>query len=229
MVVLGEMRPSRLPDVVARQIEEHVFAQNLVDGDQLPTEAQLSAQYDVSRTVVREATRILEQRGLVTIRPGRGMLVAKPDGGPVARQYALLLRSNPVAFDQLMDTRLLVEVHLTGLAAENRTVEDVAAMRSGLTAARANRQDYDLCLTEDLRLHALVGQASGNPLMSLFVDPVNQCLRESYRSKASYLSRLDSTLEEHEHIVDAIAAGDAESARDASRRHLERVKAAGTR
>ena len=228
MVISPDLRPSRLPDVVAHHIEELVFARNLAEGDQLPTEAQLCAEYDVSRTVVREATRILEQRGLVTIRPGRGMLVAKPDAGPIARQYALVLRSNPAAFDQLMDTRLLVEVHLTGLAAEHRTADDLAAMRATSATARAHRHDYELCLNEDLRFHAVVGQASGNPLMSLFVDPVNQCLRESYRSARGYLSRLDSTLDEHERIVDAIAAGDVESARTASRLHLERVKAAGT-
>ena len=162
-----QLRPARLPDVVAGHIEEDLFARNLVHGDQLPTEIELAAQYDVSRTVVREATRILEQRGLVTVRPGRGLLVATPNGGPVARQYALLLRSNPAAFDELMDTRLLVEVHLTGLAAEHRTAEHLAALRASLDAVRANRDDFDVCLREDLSFHALVGRACGNPLMSL--------------------------------------------------------------
>ena len=218
------LRTPRLPDVVADHIEAYVFERGLVAGDQLPTEAQLVEQYDVSRTVVREAARVLEQRGLVDIRPGRGMVVSKIDGAPVVRQYALLLKANPAAFEQLMDVRLLVEVHIAGLAARNHSNNDLLAIQTTLDQVRGNRDDFDLCLNEDLRFHTLVGQACGNPLMSLYVDPVNECLRETYRIPFGYMARLESTIEEHQAILDAITHGDADSAREAAREHLERVK-----
>lgn len=222
--VADTSRPLRLPEVVADRIQTELFAKGLLAGDQLPTEVQLAGQYDVSRTVVREAARILEQRGLVDIRPGRGMVVTKLDTDLVARHYALLLKSSPAAFDELMDVRLLVEVHVTGLAAEHRSEADLKAMQASLDNAAAHRDDYSVCLTEDLRFHSLVGRACGNPLMLLFLNPVNECLRETYQVPSSYMARLKSTLHEHQVILDAISAADVEVARVAATRHLERIK-----
>jgi GntR family transcriptional repressor for pyruvate dehydrogenase complex len=225
---INDSRPQRLPEIVANRIQDALIDAGLVVGAQLPTEPQLAEQYGVSRTVVREAARILEQRGLVDIRSGRGMTVLGVNGAPIARHYALMLKTSPYAFDQLMDARLLVEVPLTGLAAEHRTEEDLAEMRASLANVRAHRDSPSVCINEDLHFHALVGRASGNPAMSLFVDPVNECLRESYEPDFAYMARLDATLDEHDAIFAAIADSDSVRASELARVHLERVKRAGT-
>lgn len=80
----------RLSDVVAQTLQDEILS--LAVGDRLPTEAELAERFEVSRTVVREATRLLVQRGLVTVSPGRGMAVAAVDGSVIAEQYGLLLR-----------------------------------------------------------------------------------------------------------------------------------------
>jgi GntR family transcriptional regulator, transcriptional repressor for pyruvate dehydrogenase complex len=223
----ADPRPPRLPEVIANRIEAALIADGIGVGEQLPTELKLAEQYGVSRTVIREAARILEQRGLVDIRSGRGMTVVELDAAPVARHYALMLRTAPAAFGQLMDARLLVEVPLTGLAAAHRSEEDLAELRASIDRVRSNRSNTQLCLDEDLHFHSLVSRASGNPMMSLFVDPVNACLRESYEPDFAYMSRLDSTIDEHQAILDAIAAGDGETASALARTHLERVKRDG--
>jgi GntR family transcriptional repressor for pyruvate dehydrogenase complex len=225
---INDSRPQRLPEVVANRIQDALIDAGIVVGEQLPTEPQLAEQYGVSRTVVREAARILEQRGLVDIRSGRGMTVLGVDGAPIARHYALLLKASPRAFDQLMEARLLVEVPLTGLAAEHRTDQDLDEMRRSLEKVRTNRDSPAICIDEDLHFHALVGRASGNPMMSLFVDPVNECLRESYEPDFAYMARLDATLDEHDAILAAIADSNAELASELAKAHLERVKLAGT-
>lgn len=222
--VTDTSRPLRLPEVVADRVQAELFAKGLLAGDTLPTEVQLAEQYAVSRTVVREAARILEQRGLVDIRPGRGMVVTKLDGAPLARHYALMFKASPAAFDHLMDVRLLVEVHATGLAAEHRSDSDLKAMQASLDHVAQHSNDYRLCLAEDLRFHSLVGRACGNPIMSYFLDPVNECLKETYRVSSGYMARLESTLSEHQTILNAIAAADVEKARLAATRHLERIK-----
>ena len=217
-------KPKRLPLVIADRIQDEVFARGLSVGDHLPTEAKLAEQHDVSRTVVREAARILEHRGLVDIRPGRGMTVAAPDLTPITRHYSLLLRSNPEAFDQLIDLRLLLEVQITGLAAEGRSEAHLERMAASLARIRDHRDDFDIVLEEDLRFHALVSEASGNAVMAMFLDPVNECLRETYRVPFAYLSRLDHTLEEHEAILKAISEQDVPASRLAATRHLQRIK-----
>ncbi|GAA0528690.1 GntR family transcriptional regulator [Saccharopolyspora subtropica] len=216
-------RPPRLPEVVAERLQQDLLAQDLRPGDRLPTESQLVERYGVSRTVIREAGRILEQRGLVDIRPGRGMTVAAPDGSAIVQHYSLMLGMNAMTFQQLMETRLIIEVEVAALAALRRTDEDLADMRASLERAQARADDYQVCLEEDMRFHEIVTRASGNPFFSWFMDPVNTCLRESYQDSSAYLASLPQTFAEHRAILDAIAAGDPDAARRSAREHLNRV------
>jgi GntR family transcriptional repressor for pyruvate dehydrogenase complex len=221
----GDVRQPRLSSVVAERLQQRILTERLRPGDKLPTEAELVAEYDVSRSVVREAGRILDDRGLVDIRPGRGMVVARPDGSQVAAQYAILLQMDEAGFDQLMQTRMIVETELSALAALHRTDDDVAALRGSLDRARAGAGDFETFLEEDLRFHELISRSSGNPFFALFIDPVNVCLRNLYTDPARYLASAALTFAEHGAILDAIADGDADAARAASRRHLSRVAA----
>jgi len=218
-------RPSRLPEVIADRIQDLLIAERLPPGSQLSTENELAERYEISRTVVREAARILEERGLVSIRPGRGMITVELDGAPIARHFALLLKASPVAFEQLMDARLLIETRVAGLAAMNRDEPDLIRLQSTVDGVRANRFDFDRCLAEDLRFHVDLCRASGNPMLSLLIDPINECLRETYTVESDYMSRLDETLTEHQAILDAVAAGDAGAAEAACAHHLDRIRA----
>jgi DNA-binding FadR family transcriptional regulator len=208
---------------VAEQIQRDLLAQGLRPGDRLPTEPQLVERYGVSRTVIREAGRILDQRGLVDIRPGRGMVVARPDGSAIARQYALMLGMNAATFQQLMQTRLIIEVEVAALAAVHRSEEDLRDLRECVARTEESPGDFRACLEADIRFHEIVTRASGNPFFSWFMDPVNTCLRESYKDSFQYLAALPQTIKEHGAILEAIADGDAERAKGTSRRHLERV------
>src|SRR3954447_14512152 len=93
----------RLPEVVADALQQEILKAGLNAGDRLPTEPELAESYGVSRTVVREAARLLAQRGLVTVRPGRGMTVAEVDGRVIAEQYGLLMRLSDGTFAQLLE------------------------------------------------------------------------------------------------------------------------------
>lgn len=217
-------RPQRLPEVVADAIQSEILSGGLVAGRQLPTEPQLAERYAVSRTVVREAARMLEQRGLVDIRAGRGMVVAEPSGAPIAAHYSLLLQAGSAAFDQLMDVRLLVEGRVAELAAAHRGETDLADLRLSLDAAAAVGTDYERSLAEDIRFHALLGKASGNPVLALLVEPINDCLRASYRAPMAYLASQGRTLDEHRAIYDAVVARDPDAARATLGAHLQRVR-----
>ena len=116
----------RLSDTVAQALQEDILG--LTTGDRLPTEAELVERFGVSRTVVREATRLLVQRGLATVSPGRGMTVAAVDGSVIAEQYGLLLRLGGGSFEELMELRLVLEVEMAALAAARRTPAQLAEL-----------------------------------------------------------------------------------------------------
>jgi GntR family transcriptional repressor for pyruvate dehydrogenase complex len=213
----------RLPEALADTLQQEILGAGLKLGDRLPTETELGERYNVSRTVVREAARLLVQRGLVTVTPGRGMTVAQVDGRLIAEQYGLLLRLSDGTFEQLLELRLVLEVEMAALAAARRSPDQLAAMRERnrqLVAARGSREEF---LTADLAFHELMAEASHNPFFRLVIDPINGFLRDTYRSSSGYPSEAHHTIDEHNQIADAIAAGDPGGARYATERHLRRV------
>ncbi|WP_162903732.1 FadR/GntR family transcriptional regulator [Leucobacter sp. wl10] len=218
-------RPKRLPEIVADQLQEYILSNGLSAGDRLPTEPALTEMYEVSRQVVREAARLLEQRGVVEIRAGRGMSVADVSVDRVHDIYRLFLRFKPENFQDLLATRLVLEPGTAALAATQRSEEDIARMRETLQASKSLASDaFSEHLALDLEFHRRVSDACHNPFLIALSTPINESLREVYAEPIAYLSSLPRTHAEHETILEAIAAGDEEAARTATVAHLGRVR-----
>lgn len=213
----------RLSEHVVDALQTEIVGARLTAGERMPTEAELAARFDVSRTVVREAVRMLVQRGLVDVRPGRGMMVAEFDGQSIVDQYDLMLQISEGTFIQLMDMRMVLEVEIAALAAEVRTEKDVQAMQQAINLASSHRDDREICLGADLAFHRAVAQASGNPFFTLVIRPVNDFLRRAYAQAFGYLANQKYTIEEHQAICNVIAARDPDGARAATQQHLERI------
>ena len=211
----------RLSDTVAQALQEDILG--LSAGDRLPTEADLVARFGVSRTVVREATRLLVQRGLVTVSPGRGATVAPVNGSVIAEQYGLLLRLGGGSFEQLMEFRLALEIEMTALAAARRTPEQLAGLNEINERLRAADPSTGEFLAADLAFHEGIADASGNPFFGLVVRPVNTFLADTYSTGAGYPSEAGHTVREHLEIAHAIEAGDPARARFAAEDHLRRI------
>lgn len=215
--------PRRLSEVVSQQIEDLVVAGHYRPGDKLPTEPELEEQFDVSRTVIREAGRILVERGLVDIRPGRGMVIAEFDGANLGRQFRLLLGLNAGTFAELMEMRLSLEVGMTELAASRHTPEDDELIAAALRNFSANQRSATKALDADLAFHEAIAHASHNPFFIQIVNPINDVLRDAYRDSLGYEAAMQRTYDEHVKIAEAIRLGDEKAAATLSRAHLERI------
>lgn len=211
----------RLSETVADALQVEVLG--LPVGEKMPTEAELADRFDVSRTVVREAARILVQRGLVTVSPGRGMTVAALDGSLIAEQYSLLLQLSEGSFEQLLEVRLVLEVEMSALAAARHTSKQVRSMRALNDKIRVANPGSEEFLDADLGFHEMIAEASGNPFFPLVIRPINKFLRETYSAGAGYPTEASHTVEEHLEIADAIAAGDPARTRFATENHLRRI------
>lgn len=221
-------RPRRLPEVVADRIEKFILDGKIQPGEKLPTEPMLSDMYDVSRQVVREAARLLEHRGIVSIRAGRGMVAAEVTTEGIANIYQLFLRFNPENFSELLEVRRVLEPGIAAVAATQRTDEDIASLQKLLSSARLQSSDYELCLALDLEFHNHVSGAAHNRFLSALADPVNIALRESYADPIAYLASLENTFVEHQAILDAIIAKNPEAASLATLAHLTRIQHEGS-
>ena len=198
-----------------------VVSGGLEPGERLPPERELCERLGVSRTVVREALNLLEARGLISIEHGRGAVVSGGNTDAVRDALGVILRVRPKALWELLEMRAILEVGISGLAAERATEEDTDAMRVQLERMAASIDTPEGYVDADVEFHALLARAARNGVLLTMLEPIVDLLRASRRVSAS--RRPGSALRalgEHEEILRRVEAGDAEGARREMRAHL---------
>ena len=213
----------RLSEEIADDLQREILALGAAPNHRLPTEVELAERFEVSRTVVREAAKLLVQRGLVTVAPGRGMVVAEYDGTYIAEQFALLMEASHGTFDQLLELRLALEVQMATVAAQTREEEVLRRMEDTVRSGQQALHEKTAFLESDMCFHELLAEACGNPYFELMSRPINQFLRRHYDSRETYPSDPARTLEEHVEILEAIRRRDTLGARHATEVHLRRL------
>lgn len=213
----------RLSQILADRLQLKILDEEMSPGSRLPTEVDLMEQYDVSRTVVREAAAILASRGLVDVRPRRGMTVRRADPRTMAAPLMALLKSNRVLPTQLIEVRQQLEKAIARTAAIHRTVEDLANLEACVWAAERVGSNQVEAARLDMQFHELLAEATHNPFYIVVTSPVTALLREMYEESFGYLALQSETNTEHRLILAAVAAGDAVAAERAIDAHLDRV------
>lgn len=213
----------RLSKTVAEDLQQKIISSELKVGDQLPTEPKLMEEYGVSRTVIREAAACLVSRGVVDVRPRRGMTVRAPDGKGLSDSLIAQLQMSNVSLSQLLQVRSVLETAMARLAAGQRTQGDITRLRDNLRRIESADNDRRNVLKIDLEFHDLLAEATHNPFFILVSRPITQLLYSIYINKSGYMTFRSTTYAEHRAIVDAIVDQDAESAVTAIEKHLNRV------
>ena len=154
---------------IISKIRDLINYKNLEPGDKLPSERMLSDKFGVSRGNLREAIQSLEFYGLLKSRPQSGTFIA--DIGPVAMKGMLeeILRLEEPDFKSLVETRILLELKTSRLAALRRTDEDLAQMKGALDAYSTKVLNGEDAVQEDLLFHLSIAKASGNSTMNRFM------------------------------------------------------------
>jgi GntR family transcriptional regulator, transcriptional repressor for pyruvate dehydrogenase complex len=217
------LRVPKASDVLAERLRQQILDGDLTVGQLLPPERVLSERSGMSRTVVREALRILEIEGLLEIRPGRngGSVVRVPDVGSFARSLEIFIRGRRVRFDDVLEARELVEPMSAQLAAARRTDADLELLEAATVAVEAAIEDVPTFLTANVNWHVTVAGLSHNELLAAFMQAMATAVRaatdvENFNSRAT----MEGALRAHRRIVSAIAKGDGERAHASMRRHV---------
>ncbi|MGI8783302.1 MAG: FadR/GntR family transcriptional regulator [Acidobacteriota bacterium] len=203
-------------------MEDLILNGTLRPGDRLPPERELAEKLGVSKTVIREAMRSLATKGLVEIRPGSGMYVRGVGSAMVKEPVDLLLRSLLLRPNDVMEVREMLEVKVAGLAAERAKLSDIEAMEETIRAFSLRNATVEDLAEADLAFHRLLAAATGNPLISILTDSVNDLMLE-LRLRAFRLDRsraIELAVQIHSHILERVKARDAEGARRAMEEHL---------
>ena len=220
---MPQLNNERLSKTVADNLQQKIISDRLKVGDQLPTEPELMEEYGVSRTVIREAAACLVSRGLVDVRPRRGMTVRAPDGKGLAESLIAQLQMSKVSLPQLLQVRSVLETAIVELAAEQRTEEDIARLNDNLERMQSAHLEAHQALSIDLEFHDLLAAATHNPFFSLVSRPITELLYSLYVNQSGYMSFQSLTFAEHQAVVDSVVDKDPEAAVLAIQRHLDRV------
>lgn len=217
-----DMARSSLADHVTRALTETITSGALAPGDKLPTGQQLAAQYGVSLTVIREAISSLRAEGLIESRQGSGVFVAQAGVRQPFRIPTSPHRKSEAA-RRIFELRVGVEVTAAGLAAARRNkkqLRGLAAAHEAMTQAMVRGEP---AVDQDLSFHRAIAEATGNELFTSFISFLGHHIRESILTSrgVGQNREAEQVVAEHEAILDAIAAADAERASEAMRRHMD--------
>ena len=213
---MGRLEPIKidnyqpLRETVCEALRSAIRNGILEPGERL-MEVQLAEELGISRTPVREAIRKLEQEGYVIMMPRRGTYVSSVSVNDIK---------------EIFEIRSALESLSTGLAARRIEPDELEKLRALLTEIEGHieRRDIDKIVETDIEFHGLLYQVSRNERLVTIISNLKEQLARFRTLSMSYPGRLQETLEEHRAMVEAIAAGDVEAARDAAERHMERAE-----
>ncbi|GGB52869.1 GntR family transcriptional regulator [Roseibium aquae] len=223
---------ARTADAVIHQVEEYILNGVLRPADRLPAERDLSEQMNVSRPVVRDALKALEQRGLIVSRQGGGTYVADVIGPIFSDPIVALIERHPAATADYLEFRRDIEGIAAAHAAERATEADRSTLTS-LTAAmtQAYAQDDPHREAElDVEFHHAVGEAAHNVILLHALRSCYRLLENGvfYNRKRLYSHPFarERVLEQHRSIADHIVQGRPAEAKRASEEHIDFVASA---
>jgi DNA-binding FadR family transcriptional regulator len=205
---------------LARRITDGIYQ----PGQRLPTETELQEEWQMSRSVVREAMKVLASQGLVRIEQARGTFVNEAGTSTLQSQLELTLRwlsQTPGDWSALIDVRRVLEIAVAERAALSATPHDLAMMQEAIDSLRRHPNQRAGYVDADLAFHSALAVATGNPLWPALINSLNDLLRryreDSFRGTCSALK----AAEQHKKILDAVTARDPAAATAAMQEHLQ--------
>jgi DNA-binding FadR family transcriptional regulator len=219
-------RPAaRLGVAVVSELVELIVTGQIAEGQLLPPEGPLSEHFGVSRTIIRESVKRLEEKGLVVVAQGRGTQVARSGSwnmlDPIVLSALIDNDESLGILDELTVVRGSLEAAMAGTVAGQRTDEELTRIEHALAAMREAQHESDSFRQADVVFHFTVMELSRNRLAENIAKRLYRRALESSRYQGlGYEGAFESTLDEHALVVDAISKQDVEAAERAMREHI---------
>lgn len=204
-----------LREQLTQRLEQMILTGEFSPGSTLPSEREMVEQWNVSRSVVRDAIRTVESKGLIEVRQGIGAVVKDDVRDAFAGALDLLIERGYYKTTELLQLRVMIETEVAKLAAKNATPEDLILMEKALNDhLHAVHADDSAGLVEaDRAFHSQVIAATHNrPLIDLFAPFVHHLIVKTVVSFKYDRLRHENDNVKHRKVYEAIKAGDAEEA-----------------
>lgn len=226
-----DVRVPKTAELVARQIRNAIVRGELKDGDSLPAEAHLIAEYGVSRPTIREAIRILESEGLIAVSRGArgGARISPPTFGMVARAAGIALQAKGATIGDLYEMRTIIEPPAARMVAERNSVEGAAVLRKHLEKEYSLAEDRFAASRAIADFHRIMIELSGNVTLTMVAHALQGLVerhltlvqrKEPELDKEDLDRQMRFGLRSHAKLIDLIEAGDGDGAERHWRNHM---------
>jgi len=217
----SDIKYRNLYETIANSMEEMIF-EGGIDAMRLPTETDFAEKYGVSRSVIREALKILNERGLVSMRAGDGSYVNIPKSEAISQVLGRVMRFNRVSDDKITQVRLILETKTAEEAAINATDKDIALLEELNEQMELHHDDLDIRVNKDCEFHTAIARISNNELLGFMVESLTSLLKGYIRERiVRNTGGSEGGIKYHKKIITAIKAHDVKKAKTLMKGHIE--------
>ncbi|CAB4940903.1 unannotated protein [freshwater metagenome] len=230
---VSRRRPPKRSELIARDLVDYIVDARLPAGAMLPRERDMIEQLQVGRTTLREALRILETRGIITIRsgPGGGPVVRHPEPGDLTESLTLILQFQRATLQEVHDARIWLEPMAARMAASHITSAEIRRLRelNEVMQGAVDAPTEDVLIDANTRFHQVIAGATGNVVMQVFTETLLTVADTGVQDLKLNREFRRTSIRGHAEIIEALEAADPDRAEDAMRRHVEEGKRRRTR
>jgi len=217
----------RLSDQAVEQIQALIFNGTYAPGSKLPSESELVAELNVSRTSIREALRVLESRGMIQVRSGSGAYVSdQPFHFHAARDAVRWLLGRKDSLIQILEVREYLEGLAAALVASHFSPEIELKLRTVIEKqeeAIRQQQDIDTLTELDIQFHEMIAEESGNEFAEGLIRSIVTQFCTSNRALLYVSGKTEISVDDHLEILEALKSRNPAAAEKAIRGHIARV------
>lgn len=217
-----EIEVEKPADLIIKQIRQLISSGRLKPGMRLPSERVLAERFGVGRGHIREALKKLEFYGILKTQPQKGTIVASLGVKALEGLISNILATDTTDFESLMEIRALLEVYAARLAAQRSDQSEIDEILSAFEEFRKKVELGHSALEEDHLFHLKIAEESKNPVLRSLIGLITpDIITMSRERQKTGEERLQTTLKEHEKILEGIRSRDPEQAAAAMSEHME--------
>lgn len=224
----GRMFSGNFTRHIVQSLGKSIALGEYPQGKPLKAEAELCEEFDASRTVLREAVKMLTAKGMLDARPRRGTIVLPESqwnlSDPEILNWLLDRKGSLPIISEFADMRLAIEPAAAGLAAANLTPENRKNLQHAIERMQAAAKGEDDHLDSDIAFHVGILEASGNRFFWNMRHTIEVALRFSIRITNRRKGVERASVDDHQRILDFILDGDPQGAENEMRSLLGEAK-----
>lgn len=206
-------------------LQEQIESGKLIEGEKLPSERKMVDSYGVSRNVVREALKVLSEKGMIEIRPGKGAYVNILDNDQVFKKLELAVLSSKSTLLEILEVREIIEKAIVVKAVEKATKKDVFNLRKIYEKMQSRLETQMNFAGEDAIFHEALAKCTGNKMLEVLIKTFYTLTdKKLFLVSQLYSQKLIQAQNEHMIIIEAIEEKDVQKGLDALTSHMQCIR-----